>query len=110
MARLAFRRAFSDLVREERIRVLDQFAVTEAKTKAVADVLKSLGLKKGALIIVDKVDKNLICSLRNIPNVEAVTAQDVSTFQLIRFPVTLIKRAALDGLRVRLAVGAGRKS
>jgi large subunit ribosomal protein L4 len=110
VARLAFRRAFSDLVREERIRVLDQFAVTEAKTKAVADVLKSLGLKKGALIIVDKVDKNLICSLRNIPNVEAVTAQDVSTFQLIRFPVTLIKRAALDGLRTRLAVGAGRKS
>ncbi|MEI8351133.1 MAG: 50S ribosomal protein L4 [bacterium] len=110
VARLAFRRAFSDLVREERIRVLDQFAVTEAKTKAVADVLKSLGLKKGALIIVDKVDKNLICSLRNIPNVEAVTAQDVSTFQLIRFPVTLIKRAALDGLRTRLAVGSGRKS
>lgn len=110
VARLAFRRAFSDLVREERVRVLDQFSVAEVKTKVVADVLKALGLKKGALIIVDKVDRNLLCSLRNIPNVEAVTARDVSTFQLIRFPVTIVQRAALEGLRARLAGEAGRKS
>lgn len=110
VARLAFRRAFSDLIREDRVRVLDQFAMTEAKTKVAASLLKALGLQKGALIVVDKLDKNLICAIRNIPNVEATTARDVSTFQLLRYPATLVTRAGLDGLRSRLEGDAGRKS
>jgi large subunit ribosomal protein L4 len=110
VARLAFRSAFSDLVREERIRVLDQLAVTEPKTKVAVALLKSLGLAKGALIVVDKLDKNLLCAFRNVPNVEATTAKDVSTFQLVRFPVTVVTRAAMDVLRTRLETETGRKS
>lgn len=110
VARLAFRRAFSDLVREDRIRVVDQLAITEAKTKTAAALLKTLGLKKGALIVVDTLDKNLVRALRNLINVEATTARDVSTFQLLRFPVTILTRAGMDGLRARLEGEAGRKS
>lgn len=110
VARLAFRRAFSDLVREDRIRVIDTLAFTEPKTKVAAALLKSLGLSKGALIVVDTLDKNLVCALRNLTNVEATTAKDVSTFQLLRFPVTVMTRAGMDGLRARLEGEAGRKS
>ncbi len=110
VARLAFRRAFSDLIREDRIRVLDQLAFPEPKTKAAAQLLKSLGLSKGALIVVDTLDKNMVCALRNLTNVEATTAKDVSTFQLLRFPVTVVTRAGMDGLRSRLEGEAGRKS
>jgi large subunit ribosomal protein L4 len=110
VARLAFRRAFSDLIREDRVRVLDKLTVTEAKTKVASDLLKALGLTRGALIIVDKLDKSLVCSLRNIANVEATTAHDVSTFQLLRFPVSVVTRSAMDALRVRLEGEAGRKS
>ena len=110
VARLAFRRAFSDLVREDRVRVLDQLAMTESKTKSASSLLKALGLHQGALIVVDKLDKKVVCAIRNIPNVEVTTAQDVSTFQLIRFPVTVVTRAAIDNLRVRLSGEKGRKS
>lgn len=110
VARLAFRSAFSDLVREERLRILDQLAVAEPKTKVAVALLKSLGLGKGALIVVDKLDKNLLCAFRNVPNVEAVAARDVSTFQLVRFPVTVVTRAAMDVLRKRLEGETGRKS
>lgn len=110
VARLAFRRAFSDLVREDRIRVVEQLAIAEGKTKTAAAMLKTLGLKKGALIVVDTLDKNLVCALRNLTNVEATTAREVSTFQLLRFPVTILTRAGMDGLRARLEGEAGRKS
>ena len=110
VARLAFRRAFSDLVREDRIRVLDQLSFAEPKTKVASGLLKSLGVVKGALIIVDILDKNLVCALRNLVNVEVTTAKDVSTFQLLRFPVTVVTRAGMDGLRSRLQGEAGRKS
>lgn len=109
VSRLAFRRAFSDLVREDRVRILDKLAVTEAKTKAAAELLKALGVSRGALIVVDKLDKNLACSVRNLPKVEVTTAQDVSTCQLLRYSVTLVTRGAMDTLKRRLE-GAGRKS
>lgn len=108
VAKLAFQCAFSDLVREDRVRVVDQLTVPEAKTKVAAALLKALGLKKGALIVVDKLDKGLVRAVRNIPNVEATTVQDVSTFQLVRYPVTIVTRAALNGLTARLE--GGRKS
>jgi len=110
VARLAFRRAFSDLIREDRIRVLDQLTVPDSKTKVAASILKALGLTRGALIVVDKLDKTLVCALRNIANVEATTARDVSTFQLLRYPVTVLTRSAMDGVRARLEGAAGRNS
>jgi len=110
VARLAFRSAFSALVREGRIRVLDQLAVAEPKTKVALQMLASMGLDKGALILVDKLDKNLICAVKNLQNVEATTAHSVNTYQLLRYPVAVITRAAMDGLQVRLAGEAGRKS
>jgi large subunit ribosomal protein L4 len=110
VARLAFRSALSDLIREDRIRVLEKLTVTEPKTKTAVALLKSLGLKQGVLIVVDKLDKNLLCAFRNLPQVEATTARDVSTFQLVRFPVTVVTRAAMDQLKARLEGEPGRKS
>jgi large subunit ribosomal protein L4 len=110
VARLAFRSALSDLIREDRIRVLDTLTVAEPKTKTAVALLKSLGLKQGVLIVVDKLDKNLLCAFRNLPHVEATTARDVSTFQLVRFPVTVITRSAMDQLKARLEGEPGRKS
>lgn len=108
-ARLAFRRAFSELVAGGNIRVLDTLAVPEPKTKTCVALLKSLGIHGGALIVVDKLDKNLVYAVRNLSHVEATTAQSVNTYQLLRYPVALITRAALDGLRERLAGEMGRK-
>ena len=109
VARLAFRRAVSDLVREDRIRVVDGLTFTEAKTKVASSLLKGLGLSGGALFVVGKLDPQTVRSLRNIPNVEAVAAKDVSTFQLLRFPVMVATREAIEGLCTRLDE-TGRKS
>lgn len=110
VARLAFRRAFSDLIREDRLCVLDQLELAEAKTKLAAGLLKALKLEKGALIVVEKLDKKLTCAIRNLPNVEAVAAHDVSTFQLLRYPATVVTRPALGVLQARLEGESGRKS
>ncbi len=107
VARLAFRRAVSDLVTEGRVRVIDQFAIAEPKTKVAVAFLKSLGLAQGALILVDKLDTNLVSAVRNLPNVEATTAESVSTYQLLRYPVAVVTRSALDGLRARIEGEAG---
>jgi len=110
VARLAFRRAVSDLVTEGRVRVIDQFVVPEPKTKAALAILKSLGLTQGALILVEKLDTNLVAAVSNLPNVEVTTAESVGTYQLLRYPVAVITRSALDGLRARIEGEAGKQS
>jgi large subunit ribosomal protein L4 len=110
VARLAFRRAVSDAVREGRVKVLEQLSLAEPKTKAAMAVLKALGLTQGVLIIVSKLDRNLICAVRNLQNVEAVTARSASTFQLLKHPAVLITREAMNDLRARLGEEAGRQS
>lgn len=109
-AQLAFRSAFSDMVREGRLRVVEQLAITEPKTKAATRLLVALGIDNGALILVDKLDKNVICSVRNLPNVEATTVDSVSTYQLLQYPVAILTREAMARLQARLAGGVGRKS
>ena len=110
VARLAFRRAFSDLVREGRVRVLEQLNIAEPKTKGAIGLLNALGLEKGALIVVSKLDKNLICAVRNLQNVEATTVHSVNTYQLLRYPTTVITREAMDSLYARLSGEAGRET
>jgi len=109
VARLAFRRAVSDLVREGRIRVLETLTVAEPRTKVAAGLIKSLGLDS-ALIVVDRLDRNLVCAVRNLPRVEAAAARDVSTTQLLRYPVALVTRSAMEVLRARIEGDAGRKA
>ncbi len=107
MARLAFCAAFSGKVRDGEVRVLESLTMDAPKTKALAAVVKSLGLKRGALLVVDKPDRKLLLAVRNIPDVELTTPSEVNTYQLLRWPVVVITRAALETLRTRLAAGAG---
>ena len=107
MARLAFCAAFSGRVRDGEVRVLETLTLEAPKTKALAAVVKSLGLKRGALLIVDKPDRKLLLAVRNLPDVELTTPTEVNTYQLLRWPVVVITKAALETLRTRLAAGAG---
>jgi large subunit ribosomal protein L4 len=108
VAELAFRRAWSDKVAGDGIRVVDRIDMPAPKTKVCAALLKALGLQRGALIVVDKPDRNLIRAARNIPEVEVTTAQELNTYQLVRYPAVVLTRAAVDGVKHRLERKAGR--
>jgi large subunit ribosomal protein L4 len=109
VARLAFRRAFSDKVQSGQVRMLDQLTMAEAKTKSFAGLLKSLGIDRPALFVVDKVEKNVARASRNIPNVEVAAAKDVNIYQLLRYPVVVVSRSGMDQMQLRLAAGGAAK-
>jgi large subunit ribosomal protein L4 len=109
VARLAFRRAFSDKVQSGQVRMLDQLTMAEAKTKSFAALLKSLGIDRPALFVVDKVEKNVARASRNIPNVEVAAAKDVNIYQLLRYPIVVVSRSGMDQMQLRLAAGGAAK-
>lgn len=101
-AQLAFRRALSDKIAEDKMRVIDGLKLEAPKTRAVAELLKKLGAERGALLVLAESDENVERSARNLPNVEVALAANVNVYQLLRYPLVVAAREAMDVLSRRL--------
>ena len=94
MYRGAMQAILSELVRQERLIVVEDFSVGEPKTKAVAAKLKELDLSN-VLIVVEEVSDNLYLGARNLKDVEVIDAQGVNPVNLIGFDKVLFTVGAL---------------
>lgn len=102
MYRGAIRSILSELVRQERLVVVDGFAVTAPKTKELAAKLAELALND-VLIITDAVDENLLLAARNLYGVDVRDSDDIDPVSLVGFDKILITSAALKQMEERLA-------
>ncbi len=97
MYRAGMASILSQLAREDRLRVVEEFRVEQPKTKLLAQKIKSMGFE-GVLVITDEVDDNLRLSSRNLDNVEVLSARHANPVALVRFPNVLVTRAAVAKL------------
>ncbi|MGQ0657263.1 MAG: 50S ribosomal protein L4 [Chromatiales bacterium] len=102
MYRQAMRSILSELLRQERLTAVDTFAVETHKTKVLLARLGELNACD-ALIVTDKLDRNLYFAARNIPNVEVLEAREVDPVSLINFDKVIVTKAAVQQLEVRLS-------
>jgi large subunit ribosomal protein L4 len=102
MYRAGMASILSQLVREERLSVIDGLAIDAPKTKLLAGMLAGLGMSE-ALILTDKMDENLFLASRNLPNVLVLEARHADPVSLMRFEKVLISRAAVKSLEEALA-------
>jgi len=92
----------SQLAREDRLAVVDNFSVEAPKTRLVAQKLKGMGIDS-VLLITDSLDENLLLAARNLPNVLVVEPQEADPVSLIRFPRVLMTKAAVSKMEEMLA-------
>jgi large subunit ribosomal protein L4 len=97
MYRAGMASILSQLAREDRIRVVEEFKVPQPKTKLLAQKVKSMGFSE-VLVITDEMDSNLTLSSRNLPNVEVIAAKQANPVALVRYPTVLLTRGALAKL------------
>ena len=102
MYRAGMASILSQLVREERLSVVEALTVDEPKTKVLAGKLRAMGLGD-VLILTDKPDENLFLSARNLPNVLVLEARHADPVSLMRFEKVLVTRAAVKTLEEALA-------
>ena len=101
MYRAGMASILSQLAREDRVRVVDEFKLEAPKTKLLAEKVKSMGFD-GLLLITDEIDENLLLSSRNLPNVMVVAARHANPVALVRFPNVLLTRKAVQKLEEML--------
>lgn len=93
----------SELVRQDRLKVVDNFTVDTPKTKQFVQKINALGINGGVLLLTDGFDENLYLSSRNLPNVLVVEAQFADPVSLVRFPNVLVTAGAVKQLEEILA-------
>jgi len=92
----------SQLVRDERLVVVDSITVDSPKTKEFAAKVKALGLEQ-ALVITKELDENLYLSSRNLTNVLVIEAAQADPYSLVRFKKIVITRDAVKQLEEQWA-------
>jgi large subunit ribosomal protein L4 len=93
----------SELVRQDRLSVVEEFNVDTPKTKALAEKIKGFGYTGGVLVLTDGFDENLYLSSRNLTDVMVVEAQFADPVSLVRFPNVVATAAAVKKLEEILA-------
>ena len=94
MYRAGMATILSQLVREDRLAVVDAFAVEAPKTKLFAQKVKNMGFDR-VLVITDNLDENLWLSSRNLPNVLVLEAKETDPVSLVRYAKVVVTRNAV---------------
>ncbi len=102
MYRGAMQCILSELVRQERLVVVDAFELEQPKTKLMAAKLKDLNAES-ALIVADEVSENVYLASRNIPKVDVCDAQAVDPVSLVAHDKVIITVDALKKVEELLA-------
>jgi len=101
MYQKAMKSILSELNRKERLVVVNEFSVPEAKTKKFIETIASFKVKN-ALIIVEAFDESLWLSTRNLINYEVIVSTQANALNLIRYDSVIITLPALKMLEERL--------
>src|SRR5437764_13254491 len=91
----------SQLAREDRVRVVDEFRLDQPKTKLLAKKVKDLGFDE-VLVITDEVDEKLHLSSRNLANVAVIAVRHANPVALVRSKNVLLTKAAMAKLEEML--------
>ena len=102
MFKAAMRSVLSELLREDRLVVLDKFDIKQPKTKEFKKLIEKLRVDS-ALIVNDKFDENLFLSSRNLKNMEYSDVTSINPVSLMKYEKVIMNVESLKIIEERLA-------
>lgn len=97
MYRAGMATILSQLVRDERLFVVEELSAATPKTKAFAEQVKNMGLEQ-VLFVTKQLDENVYLSSRNLPNVLVLEAQQIDPYSLLRYKKIVVTKEAVAQL------------
>ena len=93
--RLALKCALSSRVQENKFKVVDDFGMTEVKTKKMAQTLNNLGVKK-ALIVCPEGEANTFLSARNIQGVKLASPFTINVYDILKYDTVVAEKSVIN--------------
>lgn len=97
MYRAGMAAILSQLVRDERLFVVEELSAATPKTKAFAEQVKNLGMEN-VLFVTKQLDENVYLSSRNLPNVLVLEATQADPYSLLRYKKIVLTKDAVAQL------------
>ena len=95
--RLALKSALTSRVQENKLIVLDDLKLDEAKTKAMQAVLNNLNVSKAMVVLADN-DQNVVLSARNIPNVITALPNTINVYDVLKYNTVILTKSAVASI------------
>ena len=96
--KLAMVSALSAKAQDECVMVIDDLKMDEIKTKAIADMLKAMGVDSKALIVTNEMEKNVYLSARNIEGVKASYVGMLNVYDILNHDKFIVAKDAIAKL------------
>ena len=98
--RLALKSAYSIKASEDSIKVVEDFTLTEPKTREIVSMLNALGIeKRRTLFLFGNKDDILYKSSRNIPRLCVESIENVHTYKLMNSDFVLFMKSAIEKIK-----------
>tara|TARA_B110000977_G_scaffold79752_1_gene107015 strand:- start:1137 stop:1763 length:627 start_codon:yes stop_codon:yes gene_type:complete len=101
--RVAMKSILSELVRQERLSIIEEFKIDSPKTKQFVEKIKTLGITENVLVLIDSFDENLYLSSRNLTNALVVEAKYADPVSLVHFSKVIATTEAVKQLEEMFA-------
>ena len=92
--RIALKSALTSRVLENKFIVVDDFAMSEIKTKKMQQTLNNLNVKK-ALVVCAENEKNTVLSVRNIYGVKAASPKTINVYDILKYNTVAASKDAV---------------
>jgi large subunit ribosomal protein L4 len=102
MYRGAIRAIVSELLRQDRLVVVEDFTMDAPKTKSLLATLAKVGIAQSTLIVTGELDFNVAMSARNVPGTDCVDAAHADPVSLVRYDKVLMTVSAVKKLEEML--------
>ena len=101
MYRAAMQSLLSELVRRDRVKIVESLEVAEPRTRLMVEKLKELGVD-GGLFVIEAFDEKLYLASRNLPDVEVLEVTALDPVSLLRYDQVVMTVAAVRRLEEKL--------
>jgi large subunit ribosomal protein L4 len=102
MYRAGMAAILSQLVREDRIAVIEAPVIAAPKTKLLAEKVKALGFDS-VLLIADQLDDNLLLASRNLTNILILEPRYADPLSLVHYKKVLLTQGAIEQFKEMFA-------
>lgn len=104
LKRLARRSALSYKMKDEAIKVVEDFSIDTPRTKTIIAMMNGLKVAdKKILVVLPESNHNIILSSRNLQNVKVIPAASLNTYDVMNASSVLIAEGAVNVINEMLA-------
>ncbi len=104
MVRRALAGVLAGKAKDGQVVVMDDFKLDQPKTKEASEIMNKLSLDGKALLVVPSKDETIKRAVRNLPGVQAVTADQLTVLKVLSFRYLVLTKTGLSELKAKFTV------